>query len=274
MVISFLLAKMSRQKTYVFVSAAIIALISFFSVGLPFHESGVSSYPPPKYTSGIVIRHPLPLSFPFYSVINCELPPPSYPQAAHVSVEYYQIKFLTTQFPQSVVGTIVYQNFTWTEPPIIFFAVDWGDYFLYYTFFFSFNLVGAIIGYWTSRSTLPTKLKHGAESANELVDTTLKRISLSYLTAFYVFLTAVDIAQTVLGFPEYEVGIIAKLFIVFFTESAWLYFPFRIILTVIIVFLVCRYTTLQVSKKLFVTLSVITFASVIWNLYSLASWSP
>jgi hypothetical protein len=37
--------------------------------------------------------------------------------------------------------------------PTRYLYLDWGDYILYYTFFFALNTVGAIIGYWMSRTT-------------------------------------------------------------------------------------------------------------------------
>lgn len=277
MAVSFFLANKFRQKTYVLLSAVTILSLSFLSTGLPFRESTVPSafsVFPLQHNSGIVIRHALPLSFPFYSVVSYRSEPSNPPQTLFMATEYYQIEFLTLQFPQADIRTVVYQNRTWTEPPIVTYSLDWGDYFLYYTFFFALNLVGAIVGYWISRSTHATKfLKDSMKIIIKHVDVVLNRISLGHSAVFYVFLTAVDTVQTLLGFPEYEVGIIARVFIVLFSDWAWLYFPFRIILTFIIVVLVYRYATPQISKKLFVVLSLITFASVIWNLYSLAMWS-
>lgn len=279
MFLSFLLARMFSQKAYVFFSVVTIALISLFSVGLPYRESGSSHYPhqPLQQTSGIVIRNPLPLSFPFYAFVNhtTQLGPYT---GIETSLEVYQIEFLTLRFPQSALRTIVYQNTTYanSQQTLMYFYLDWGDYLLlYFSFFMLVNVIGAFIGYWISRSTLATKLFKGDVAATHqrfdaIVSLSLEKISLRLLVAFYVLLTTVDVVQTILGFPEYEVGVIAKAFIVFLDGWAWLYFPFRIILTFIIVMLIYRYATPQVSKRLFLILSLITLAIVILNTYSLA----
>jgi len=268
-VVSFLLANRFHQKTYVFLSAVTLLSVSFLSTGMPFRESAVSSAVsmPLQHSSGIVIRYPLPLSFPFYSVVSHTSEQREFPYPTQLITELYQIEFVTLQFPQAAIQTIVYRKLTSTNPPIATFNLDWGDYLLYYTFFFSLNLVGAIAGYWISKSTLAKLIEGGAKSIIKRVDVALRRVSLGYLAAFYIFLTAVDILQTFFVFPEYEIGIIASVFIGLFSNQAWLYFPFRIILTLMIVILVYRYTPLHVSKKLFVILSLITLASVVWNTY-------
>lgn len=280
MLLSFLQARMFRPKAYVVFSAVTIALISFISVGVPYYKSGVSYFPqqPLQQTSGIVIRNPLPLSFPFYSSVNhtTQLGPYA---GFKTSWEVYQIEFLTLRFPQSALHTIVYQNTTHAESQqsLTSFYLDWGDYLLYFSFFTLVNLVGAIIGYWISRSNLANKLFKGdVASTNQrfeaTVNSNLEKISLRLLTTLFVLLTAVDIAQTFICFPEHEAGIIAKVFIIFLDSWAWLYFPFRITLTVIIVILIYRFTTPQVSKKLFLVVSLITLAIVILNTYSLIRW--
>jgi len=120
---------------------------------------------------------------------------------------------------------------------------------------------------------LRTRLKESIASANHrvyaMVSSSLDRFSITSLGTLYVFLTVVDIAQTLWGFPEYEVGVLARVFIVLLSDRAWLYFPFRIILTSLIVIAVYKLTTPNVSKKLFLILSLMTLAAVIWNTYTL-----
>ncbi len=124
---------------------------------------------------------------------------------------------------------------------------------------------------------LTTKLKGSIESANQrvyaMISSGLDKFSLTSLGAFYVFLTVVDIAQTLWGFPEYEVGILANVFKVFLSDRAWLYFPFRIILTLLIVIAIYKWMTPRVSKQLFLILSLMTLAAVIWNTCSLIIWA-
>lgn len=275
MVTSFFLAKKFHQKTYVFLSAVIIALISLFSVGLPYRESSASSYWPLRYTSGIVIRYPLPLSFPFYAFINHTLQP-SYPSPNQMLLEIYQIEFLTLQLPQSLPRTLIYQNQTWTPQNLMIFYADWGDYFLYYTFFFSLNLVGAIVGYWIGKPPLAIFLKGNivlmGRRVHSIISSSLEKVSLKILITSFLLLTGVDIAQTILVFPEYEAGLLAKAFIVFFGSWALLYFPVRIVFTLMIVILVHHHAPPQLSKKLFAVLSSMTLAMVIYNACSLAVW--
>lgn len=276
---SFLLSKRFHQQTYVILSAITLSIISLLSVGLPCHETGVSSAVPPgrpvQYSNGIVIRHPVPLTFPFYASINHTSQSASAhdPSIAPTALEFYQIDFFMLQLPQADIRTLVYRKLTWTNPPLTFFYVEWADYFLYYTFFFSLNLLGAIGGYWIGKATWVAKLlKRGRTSVTRHIDATvslLEKMSLRFLVIFYVFLATVEIAQTVLGFPEYEVGLIARVFIVFLNDWAWVYFPFRIVLTLIIVVLIYCYTTPRASRMLFGIISLITLAAVIWNTYSL-----
>jgi len=124
-----------------------------------------------------------------------------------------------------------------------------------------------------SEPPLRTRLKESITSANQrvyaMISSSLDRFSITSLGTLYVFLTVVDIAQTLWGFPEYEVGVLARAFIVFLSDRAWLYFPFRIILTSLIVITVYKWTTPSVSKKLFLILSIMTLAAVIWNTYTL-----
>lgn len=47
---------------------------------------------------------------------------------------------------------VIYSNIG-AEQPTKSLYMDWGDYLLYYTFFFALNLAGTIIGYWISRAT-------------------------------------------------------------------------------------------------------------------------
>jgi parallel beta-helix repeat protein len=126
-------------------------------------------------------------------------------------------------------------------------------------------------------STLATKLKGSISVASQriaaIMNSNLEKISLRSTVMLFASLTVVDIAQTLWAFPNYEVGIIAKMFIIFFGDWGWLYFPFRIIITLMIVILSHDYVTPDVSKKLFVALSLITLAAVIWNVYSMIAFT-
>jgi hypothetical protein len=153
MLVSFLLALKLRQEKYVLFSAIMVALVSFLSAGVPHYESYVYSYlPEPSNVSGVVMSEPLPLSFPFYAYINRTSYPSSLPPKEDI-YESYQVELLTFKLPQSSARTIidVSQNIG-AEQPTRFLYLDWGDYLLYYTFFFALNLVGTIIGYWVSRT--------------------------------------------------------------------------------------------------------------------------
>jgi len=281
MFVSFLAVRLLRPKLHVFVSTAVMLLVSFLSVGLPLSQSGASSIRPDgsvEHANGIVVGERLPLSYPFYVTVNRTFWP-NYWSAYRTDIDVYRIHFFWMQFPQSPSRTVVLQNSTLAEPePLVYFNMDWGDYLLYYTFFFSLNLVGAIIGYWTGKSRLLTMLqnKMAPTSRNiaKVMSENLQKTRLNYFIISYLALTTLDIAQTMIGFPENEIGAIARIFIIYLRGFAWLYFPFRVGLTILIVFLAQRMLSPAISKKLFLLLSLMTLAATIWNAYSLMTLPP
>jgi len=155
MLLSFLLARRFHRKTYVVLfSAVIVALISFLSTGVPHYET--HPYPPellgPENTSGVVPSQPLPLSIPFYAIIDR----PSYqnpllPRERTVW-EYYQIDLLTFQFLPYPILIDAYVSREAEQLSKVLY-MDWGEYWSCYLFFFALNLVGAIIGCLISRTT-------------------------------------------------------------------------------------------------------------------------
>ncbi len=160
--VSFLLAVRFRQEKYVLWSAVVVALVSLLSAGVPHYESYFYSYlPQSSNVSGVVISDPLPFSFPFYAYINRTSYTSSLPPREDI-YEYYQIELVMLRLPQSYVRTVMdtYVNIGF-EQPTRFLYLDWGDYLLYYTFFLALNLVGAIIGYWISKSTFVVRYLFG-----------------------------------------------------------------------------------------------------------------
>jgi len=125
---SFLLARKFGRVTYVLLTTVALVFISFFSVGLPRAFSG-RDYPTPSY-------YPLPFSFPFYSIDN----PHSHWGMLTVVSESYEIYFLTFRIAEF-----------WD-----FYPLSQRSYnmipFRFYLYFLLINLVGAILGYWISKS--------------------------------------------------------------------------------------------------------------------------
>lgn len=282
MFVSFLAVRVLRPRLHVFVSMAVMLVISLLSVGLPLSQSGASSIRPDgsvEYVNGIVLREPLPLSYPFYATINRTFWP-NYWSAYRTDIDLYKIQFFWMQFPQSPSRTVILQNSTLAKPePLVYFAMDWGDYLLYYTFFFSLNLVGVIIGYWIRKPRLLTRFPQNkmvptSRNIAGLMSRNLEKAKLNYFIVSYIMLTTLDIAQTMIGFPENEIGVIARMFIIYLGGFAWLYFPFRIALTILIVFLAYRLLSPAISKKLFLLLSLMTLVAAIWNVYSLMTLPP
>jgi len=151
--LSFLQALSLRQKRYALFSAITVALVSLLSAGVPRYESYSYPYlPQASNVSGVVVSQPLPLSFPFYAYINRTSVQSFVPPREDV-YESYLIELATFRLPQSYYRTVmdVYQNIG-AESPTKFLYLDWGDYLLYYMFFLTVNLAGAIIGYWISRT--------------------------------------------------------------------------------------------------------------------------
>jgi hypothetical protein len=109
--------------------------ISFLSFCLP---SRVADYPTPSY-------YPIPLSFPFYSIDNAH---PSLWGFA-VIAESYELYFLTFRITE-----------VWSSYPLsqkLFHRLT--IFYLAFTqFFLLVNFVGAIFGYWISKTTFIQKL--------------------------------------------------------------------------------------------------------------------
>jgi len=133
MFISFLLAKKFRWRTYLILIAVVVALVSLFSVTV------VCLFPLSRLFDPY---RPLPLSFPFHVRIYMPL--------TFIGTSYiYEVYFLTLKIGSIGIGY-------WTRLPNM-------DYFLdflgkVYLLFLIINLVGAILGYWISKTTFIDKL--------------------------------------------------------------------------------------------------------------------
>jgi len=137
MFISFLLARKFRGKTYVLLIAVSLALVSLFSMGLPSHfpyryVPSHWEYDPKSLL--YELKSPLPLSFPFCASV----------QKGMVIIgpvfNYYLLHFLTFEIVRGYLPLTL------------------GELYLYYSFFLLVNLVGAIFGYWISKTTFIDKL--------------------------------------------------------------------------------------------------------------------
>ena len=135
---SFLLARKFKVKIYILLMTVVLILVSLFSIGFP------SVW---RSAGGIVIWQvnlpAIPLSFPFYASIS-EVPYayllPYYPRPSHplaYSVELYFLSFQPVGFESIVITR-----------HIIFLV----------SFFLLINLIGAILGYWISKTTFIDKL--------------------------------------------------------------------------------------------------------------------
>ena len=123
MSLSFLLERKFGTRIYVQLMAILIIVVSLFSTGLPVFYDGWD----------YELKYPLPLSFPFYASIK------KVPGPVPLVVPYpgiYILYFLTFEISRSVT-------------PFYFFQ---GMFFLHYSFFLLVNVVGAIVGYWISKS--------------------------------------------------------------------------------------------------------------------------
>jgi len=126
MFISLLFARKFRRKMFASLTIIAIGLISFLSVGFPsFFAYSKSFYHNPIIL--LKVENPLPLSLPFYTniIIHC---------GDFGCSPNYEIYFLSVKL--SALGTY----------PTL------GGFILGYTFFLLLNLVGAIFGYWISKS--------------------------------------------------------------------------------------------------------------------------
>jgi len=132
MFISFILARKFTGKTYVSLMTVSLILVSLFSMGLPsrfdyYQYAGFDAYK---------LEHPLPISFPFY----VSLQPVVVTLPRYGPIGSYLLHFLTFDFVRDYVPFTL------------------GDLYLYYSFFLLVNLVGAILGYWISKTTFIEKL--------------------------------------------------------------------------------------------------------------------
>ena len=135
--LSFLLARKFTGKIYVLLTTVFLALISLFSMGLPSHfpyrySPTVWVYDPKSLL--YELKSPLPLSFPFYASIQYS------PIRVFPPRIYYLLHFLTFEFVRGYVPFTL------------------GELYLYYSFFLLVNLVGAIFGYWISKTAFIQKL--------------------------------------------------------------------------------------------------------------------
>ncbi len=134
--LSFLLARKFTGKIYVLLTTVFLALISLFSMGLPSHfpyrySPTVWVYDPKSLL--YELKSPLPLSFPFYASVQKGI-------FIGPVINYYLLHFLTFEFVRDYLPSTL------------------GVLYLYYSFFLLANIVGAIIGYWISKSTILERL--------------------------------------------------------------------------------------------------------------------
>ncbi|MFQ5621570.1 MAG: hypothetical protein ACE5FT_07080 [Candidatus Nanoarchaeia archaeon] len=150
MFISFLLARRFKGKVYVLSIAVVIVFVSLLSIGFPSVWGTLEWYSlAVEYVrDGTTIWHlnipAIPLSFPFYASISEEYhflpfivdytPPPLY------QIELY---FLTNQ-----IWTNGHVHWVLTSEHIILLASS----------FFIINFVGAMFGYWISKTTFIDEL--------------------------------------------------------------------------------------------------------------------
>jgi len=147
MITSFLLARLLHGKVYVLIMTVLLILISFFSAGVPeyvfvkrgFFQHGM--WVPDD--EGLLIKNPLPLSFPFYS--------------SRFDTWWgdgtYRICFIS----------LTLQDFPVYETQFRFMQMSWPSYFAFYALFISINILGAIIGYQLGRRTILAKLSSRQE---------------------------------------------------------------------------------------------------------------
>ena len=148
--ISFLLTRKFKGKVYILLMTAVLILISLFSIGVPsiwgtleWHRLAVEYYG--EETTIWQLNIPaIPLSFPFHASISEEYPilliRPGYTPPPSYQIE---LCFLTSK-----IWANDYVNRFLTSEHI----------FLLLSSFLLVNLVGAILGYWISKTTFIDKL--------------------------------------------------------------------------------------------------------------------
>ena len=132
MFISFVFARRFRWKKYVALVAVIVPLVSLLSV-LPYFEVAVEHY------------HLLPMSFPFHARIGIDVYYKFVEEPPYLSL-INELYFLTFK-----IGHIKWECPQNINPSIGFLSII-------YLPFLLINLVGAIFGYWISKSTFIEKL--------------------------------------------------------------------------------------------------------------------
>jgi hypothetical protein len=152
--VSFLLARRFHGKLYAFLITVTLVIMSFFSTGSP--TCFLCEFPSwsrfTLYTrnNGVLLKHLLPLSFPFHASINRQHP------NLRTLNETYQLHFLTSTFQESPVFVSVGPGIVDTVYLTLYFT--WTHYVLYYSFFLLVNVIGAIIGYWTEKRAFIDKV--------------------------------------------------------------------------------------------------------------------
>lgn len=127
---------------YVLLSIVSLVLISFFSVGIPEFRFGQRVWPVER--NAVLLHNPVPLSFPLYASIR-------YERDIHVDDMLYRLYLFNFVIQEHWI-------FFYSFMPYLTFNLSMFDYVLYYSFFMLFNIVGAIIGYWISKTTFIDKL--------------------------------------------------------------------------------------------------------------------
>ena len=138
MFISFLLARKFRGKVYILSMLVVLVLVSLFSIGFP--SVGVK-----RDWEVYELWRPnlpaIPLSFPFYFCISVfsplnYRPPPLFPTMYDVKLYFFGVQIGNVDHILLTTGYII----------------------LLTSFFLLTNLVGAIFGYWISKTTFIGKL--------------------------------------------------------------------------------------------------------------------
>ncbi len=126
-----------KPRIYTISMIIIVSLVSFFSAfGLP-QVTRITMHD----THFVKPVLPLPLSFPFYAyVFNWHSPPLPVDQMSWTS-EHYSL---------DVLGIRIYD--------VDLLDALWEDAFLFFSFFLLVNIIGAIVGYWISKSKFIERL--------------------------------------------------------------------------------------------------------------------
>jgi len=140
MFISFLLARKIKGKLYVLLITVVLILVSLFSIGFPRIWDYLGWRYSPEYIFWQLNLPALALSFPFhvyFSLARLRFVPPS-PNPPIYDLNLYFLVFQLESFDRIYLST--------------------GYIILLVSFFLLVNLVGAILGYWISKTTFIDKL--------------------------------------------------------------------------------------------------------------------